>query len=320
MTFLEEIYHYRVQRRRKIVVQVAIVKGEEPLSMSQQAFTLINAAEVLHSSDRVLIKPNSVVPKPPSSGVTTDARVVEGVIEFVKACGVSQITIAEGGNPGTDRAFEVTGLREVTDRHNVPLINVNADDAVCVEIPTAHALLEVMISRTVFESTCIINVPKLKIHHMTQVTLSIKNLMGAIVGNRGAIMHHQIDEKLVDLARVLRPTLNIIDGLIGAEMDETHGRPVPVGVVIAGTDLVAVDTVGTAVMGVDPTSVRHLQLAVAQGLGIGELAEIEVIGVTISAVAKQFSQALSEDKLRRSYGLTDTTISREQLRALWEQR
>jgi uncharacterized protein (DUF362 family) len=302
------------------MVSVAIVKGNEPIAMSRQAFTLINAAHMLHADDRVLIKPNCVVPKHPSTGTTTDARVVEGVIEFVKACGVSQITIAEGGNPGTDRAFAITGLREVADRHGVPLININADDAVRVEISRANALKQVMVSRTVLESTCIVNVPKLKIHHMTQVTLAIKNLMGVIVGNRGAIMHPQIDTKLVDLASVVRPALNIIDGLIGAEMDETHGRPVPVGVVIAGTDLVAVDTVGAAVMGVDPTTVRHVQLAAEQGLGIGDLAKIDVIGEAIPAVAKQFSQALSEQKLRKSYGITDTTISRKQLRALWEKR
>lgn len=302
------------------MVTVAIVKGDEPISMSRRALSLIHAADVLHADDRVLIKPNCVVPKPPSTGVTTDARVVEGVIEFVKACGVSQITIAEGGNPGTERAFAVTGLREVANRYDVPLVNINTDDAVRVEIPNARALKQVRISRTVLESTCIVNVPKLKIHHMAQVTLSIKNLMGTIVGNRGAIMHPQIDTKLVDLARVVRPTLNIIDGVIGAEMDETHGRPVPVGVVIAGTDLVAVDTVGAAVMGVDPTTVCHLQLAAAQDLGIGELAKIEIIGEALPAVAKRFSQALSMEKLQKSYGLTDTAVSRKQLRALWEHR
>jgi uncharacterized protein (DUF362 family) len=302
------------------MVSVAIVKGDEPIAMSRQAFTLINAAHILNADDRVLIKPNCVVPKHPSTGVTTDAHVVEGVIEFVKACGVSQITIAEGGNPGTDRAFAITGLREVADRYGVPLININADDAVRVEISRANALKQVMVSRTVLESTCIVNVPKLKIHHMTQVTLAIKNLMGVMVGNRGAIMHSQIDTKLVDLASVVRPALNIIDGLIGAEMDETHGRPVSVGVVIAGTDLVAVDTVGAAVMGVDPTTVRHVQLAAEQELGTGDLAKIDVIGEAIPTVAKQFSQALSEQKLRKSYGITDTTISRKQLRALWEKR
>ncbi len=155
---------------------------------------------------------------------------------------------------------------------------------------------------------------------MTQVTLAIKNLMGVIVGNRGAIMHPQIDTKLVDLASVVRPTLNLIDGLIGAEMDETHGRSVPMGVVIAGTDMVAVDTVGAAVMGVDPRTVRHVQLAAQRGLGISDLTQIAVLGTAIPAVAKPFSQALSLEKLRRSYGLTDTTISRAQLRALWEQR
>lgn len=65
----------------KTLVTVAIVKGDDPNSMSHQACTLIHAADMFHPDDRVLIKPNCVVPKPPSTGITTDARVIDGVIE-----------------------------------------------------------------------------------------------------------------------------------------------------------------------------------------------------------------------------------------------
>jgi uncharacterized protein (DUF362 family) len=55
--------------------------------------------------------------------------------------------------------------------------------------------------------------------------------MGTIVGNRGAIMHVDIENKLVDLASFIRPKINIIDGTVGAEMDETLGKPVPMDLI-----------------------------------------------------------------------------------------
>lgn len=299
---------------------VIIVRGKNPRLMSKQALGLLNAEVVFSPEDRVLIKPNCVLPKPPSTGVTTDAHLVEGIIDFARACGVVDITIGEGGNPGTDKAFDITGLREVATRHNVPLVNLNKDEGVEVKIPRGKTLRSVVVARRVLESTCIVNVPKLKIHHMAQVTLSIKNLMGAIVGDRGAIMHTNIDAKLVDLASVIRPKLNVIDGLVGAERDETHGNPIPMDIIIAGRDMVAVDAVGSAVMGIDPQTVRHVRLAAERGLGVGDLTAIEVRGEAIRTVRKPFSQDLSAEKLKQAYGLSDTTISRQQLRRLWEQR
>jgi len=303
-----------------VMERVAIIKGKNPKSMTENALKLIDAEEVFSPEDRVLIKPNCVIPKHPSSGVTVDHRVIEEIIEFTKACGVKDIIIGEGGNPGTDKTFDITGIREVAAKHNLRLVNFNKDEGVEVNIPFGKALRKIVVARTVLESTCIVNVPKLKIHHMAQVTLAIKNLMGVIVGNRSAIMHTKIDEKLVDLASLIKPKLNIIDGLVGSEMDETYGRPVPMDIVIAGKDMVAVDAVGSAVMGVDPNTVRHISLAIERGLGIGNLKEIQVLGESIKSVKKQFSREISKEKLRRLYGLTDVKISRGKLKELWENR
>jgi uncharacterized protein (DUF362 family) len=296
---------------------VAIVKGDDPHKMSWQALDLIHAPSILRPDDHVLIKPNIVLPKPPSTGVTTDPRVVEGIIEYVKTCGVSKITIAEGGNPETDKAFAVTGLKDVAKRQHVPLVNINKDARVTINIPGATALPRVCISKTVHKSTCIVNVPTLKVHHMMQVTLSLKNLMGVIIGNREVIMHSNIEAKLADLATVIRPTLNIIDGLIGTEMDETCGRPVLMGIIIAGRDIVAVDAVGSAVMGFDPTTIRHLQLAAERRLGIGDINAITVVGESIKAVMKPFSQTFALEKLK-AYNIDDPFISREELQKMWE--
>ncbi len=296
--------------------RVAIVKGTDPKLITHHALDLTEADKIVRHKECVLIKPNCVSPKDPSTGVTTDPRVVEAIIEFLRDKGVKDVIIGDGGPRNTDKIFDMIGIRNVAKRYGAKLVNFNDDEGVEVEIPSAIALHKVPIAKTILESSFIINVPKLKIHHMAQVTLSIKNLMGTIVGDRGAIMHRQIDEKLVDLASYVKPKLNIIDGIVGCEMDEVKGESVPMNLIIAGTDMVATDAVGAAVMGVDPRIVRHLQLAEKRGLGTAQLDTISIVGESIESVRKNFRTCFSKEKLRE-YGF-DYYVSDEVLRPLFE--
>ncbi len=68
--------------------------------------------------------------------------------------------------------------------------------------------------------------------------------------------------------------------------------------VIAGTDPVAVDAVGAAVMGVQPESVKHLRLAEEKGIGTCDLRRIKIVGEPIERVRKKFRRSLSSRVLR----------------------
>jgi len=184
------------------MTSVVIVKGTNPSKMVQQALQMMQARQLVRPEDKVLIKPNYVVARSPSTGISTDSRVIEGLIGFTKNIGARDIVVGEGGAGDTDRAFDVVGIRDVTARHEVRLVNLNRDQRVKVKIPSSLALEEVGVAQTALESTCIINVPTLKVHHMALVTLCMKNLMGLILPK--SIMHSQIDEKIVDLASLFK--------------------------------------------------------------------------------------------------------------------
>jgi len=267
---------------------VAIARGKRPSKMVEAALELIGAEGLVKPTDKVLIKPNYVVAKHPSTGITTDSRVLESTIEFAKSCGGKDIVVGEGGAGDTERAFDVVGIKEVTARQKVRLVNLNRDSRVNVRIPQSSALKEVGVAETALKSTCIINVPKLKVHHMAVVTLCMKNLMGLILPK--SIMHSQIDQKIADLTSLFKDKvkINIVDGLVGAEVDETSGSPVKMNLIIAGRDMVAVDTIGTAVMGIDPKRVGYLKLAEERGLGVSNIKEIEVLGESIEDVQREF--------------------------------
>jgi uncharacterized protein (DUF362 family) len=89
----------------------------------------------------------------------------------------------------------------------------------------------------------------------------------------------------------------VIDGIVAGEGHENSGNPVEMNLVIAGTDPVAVDAVGAAVMGIPPTSVKHLVLAEKKGLGTCNLEQITVLGEPIEKVRKKFNRSLTSKLL-----------------------
>jgi uncharacterized protein (DUF362 family) len=270
--------------------KVAIVKGTKPLEVTVEALEMINANDVLPAEQPVLIKPNYINAKHPSTGITTDSRVIEGVVKFLKHHKVKNIVIGEGsGFADTFKAFKVAGVDAVADRWGVRLIDLNEDEVIEVSPPNPLALRKVKIAKTALQST-LISVPKLKLHRMAQVTLSIKNMIGAIAP-KGTI-HGHLSEKIADLASILKPTVAVIDGIIAGEGHETSENPVEMNLVLAGIDPIAVDAVGATVMGLPPETVKHLYLAEQKGLGTCNLKKITVVGEPINKVRKKFKRSL----------------------------
>ena len=277
--------------------RVAIVKGTNPQDMTVKALEMIAAHEVLPKEKPVLVKPNYINAKHPSTGITTDSRVIEGVVKFLKQQDMKEIIIGEGsGFADTFEAFQVAGVDAVAERWNVKLVDLNKDEFVEVRPLNPLALKKVKIAKTALEST-IISVPKLKPHRLARVTLSLKNMMGAVTP-KGSI-HSPLSKKLVDLASIIKPSVAVIDGIIAGEGHETSGNPVEMNLVIAGADPVAVDAVGAAVMGIPPESVKHLRLAEERELGTCDLEQIEILGEPIEKVKKKFRTSLSSKFLVR---------------------
>lgn len=275
--------------------QVAIVKGNIPEDITIQALTMIGADKIVPPDATILIKPNYITAKHPSSGVTTDARVIDGIVKFFKHCGVESIIIGEGsGFSDSFEAFKLAGVDEVARRYEAKLIDLNKGEFVEVKIPNPIALRRVRVSKRALESNFIVSVPKLKVHSLAEVSLSLKNMMG-VVSPKG-VMHGRLDEKIVDLASIVKPNLAVIDGIVGCAGGELRGIPVKMNLVIAGTDPVATDTVGAAVMEIN--RVRHIRLAEEHGLGIGSLDSIEILGEPIEKVKKNF-KAISNPKVLR---------------------
>jgi len=274
--------------------RVAIVKGTFPVETTVKALEMLGADidNVLSGRKPILIKPNYINSKHPSTGITTDSRVIEGIVKFLRERKIEEIIIGEGsGFADTLQAFIVAGVDAVAERWSVKLVDLNKDKFKEVHLRNPLSLRKIRVAKTALEST-IISVPKLKPHRMATVTLSLKNMMGALA-SKGSMHKGKLSHNIADLASILRPSISVVDGIIAGEGHETSGNPVEMNLVIAGTDPVAVDAVGAAVMDIPPTDVKHLVLAEEKGLGTCNLEEITVLGEPIEKVKRKFHRSFS---------------------------
>ena len=271
---------------------VALLRGTDGKNLAYKALTVIDAGEVVSSKKKVLVKVNITIMKTAADGVTTDPRMVEGIIEFLKDNGVKDIAIAEGGGCDVTRAYRELGFDEVASRQNVKLIDINREEGVLKKVPNPHFVSEFWIAKPVLEYDSIISAPKLKIHAGEwQVTLAIKNLMGLLArGRRGAI--HREDRGTVDILQLLKPDLSVIDGIVGGEGHELWSNPVEMDLIIAGKDCVATDAVGAAVMGFSENEMpRHIKISQEMGFGTSDLNKIKLLGdITIEEAKKGFKR------------------------------
>jgi len=266
---------------------VWLVKATEGREAAIRLMGEMNAAEVLRPKARILVKLNITANLPPETGVITFHSVLDGALAYLADHGIRNVVVAEGGGDDVSAAFDRFGFREVAVRHGVPIVDLNRDEAEWVEVPDPLVVPRFSILKTVRSCDAILNLPCLKVHNgAAVVTLCMKNMMGCIERRHRGEMHRDFTNMIIDLLKVVRPTVNVVDGIVGRTWGEIHGEPVGMGVMLAGTDMVAVDAVGAAAM--DMLNVPHIELAAQHGFGVADLGQIEVRGEPIASVRRHF--------------------------------
>ena len=259
---------------------VIVLKGRDPYQTTKKAlqnFPLPNL-----KGKRVLIKPNAARLASPGEGVTTHPWVVAATIDHLKEKGVEDIVIGESCIFGVDarEAFRVTGLKEISEKREVKLIDLDQGGPVEIAIPKGKLLKKIKVPAILRSFNFIVSIPVMKTHMHTQVTLSIKNMKGLLWRREKVRLHQlrhdkritrghkELDIAISEMASVLFPDLSIIDGTVGMEgMGPAYGRMKKMGMILVGNNPLSTDAVATRLMGFDPEKISHLKLLAEKGLG-----------------------------------------------------
>ncbi len=261
---------------------VCIEKGEETYETTKRCLSKLNFKV---KNKKVLIKPNLTINAPSQKGITTDVNVCKAIIERLENC---EITIGESGID-TDECFEDLGYNKLAKEFNAKIVNFNKDTIVKKEVKNPLAQKKIQIAKTLLESEYVISAAKLKIHSLAQVTLSIKNMFGCVPKRINKLkIHPLINHAIVDILQVRYPDFCIIDGIIGNQRDECRSDPIKAGLIIAGKDAIAVDSIATMCMAINPNEIRHINNAIS----VFGKKDIEVIGEKIEDVSKNFDRGI----------------------------
>jgi uncharacterized protein (DUF362 family) len=245
---------------------------------------------------RVLLKPNLVETSAGAPHINTHPLVVRGAVEAFLRLGAAAVLVAEG--PGHRRdtleVLEESGLGEVLHGDRIPFVDLNYLSGYSVGNAGGTTRLRTLTLPVILrEVDWIVSMAKLKTHHWAGVTLSMKNLFGVLPGiyygwPKNVLHFAGIDGCIVDITATLRPHFAIVDGVIGMEGDgPIMGSARPVGVLVMGRNLPAVDATCARIMGVNPYKVPSLSLA-DRWLGPISDTDIEQRGEPIAAVATNF--------------------------------
>ena len=280
---------------------VAIVRYEKPLESVRRAVDLSHGLDHLPSNAKVFIKPNIVfwtrTTPFPKWGVVTTSRVVEDIIILLKERGIDQITIVEGittydpkDRETPAHAFETLGYNVLKKRYGVKTLNVFERTFKRLDLGAGVVL---NFNEDVLQSDFVVNLPVLKTHGQTIVSLGIKNLKGLIDVNSRKRCHSphpikNLDYMVARLANKLPPSFTLLDGIYTTERGPFfEGRLRRSNLLIASSDIFSADRVGAKVLGYDPSEVPHLVHA-AQDFGRPiDLSDIEVMGEKIEAVVSR---------------------------------
>ncbi|MCX8131056.1 MAG: DUF362 domain-containing protein [Clostridia bacterium] len=281
---------------------VGIGRGEDHAKVTDMAIENAGGLKgIVKKGDVVLIKPNICYNSTPDSSIITDYRVVQQIADKAKEMGASRVIVAEGSFSGN--AFDVLENKYSTLK-GVEFLNFNDFDTKdCYELQPLKSLVGkgLFIPKAYMDADVVINVAKMKTHFLPEavVSLSIKNCIGIPperiytgAGSKDGLHMLGIMETIIDLNRIRKPDLSIIEGIIGGEGEgPMYNTPVNSNIILAGKDLAALDTVGLTFMGFKLDEVPHVKRAGEEKLGITDIKKIKVVGADLNSIKMDFQSS-----------------------------
>jgi uncharacterized protein (DUF362 family) len=256
--------------RQFAVSDVSITRAPAyDMSIYDTIYRIVSEHNLQVRGKRIVLKPN-LVEFDPGTVVNTHPMVVHATYEAFRKLGAAEVKIAEG--PGHRRITldlaDAAGYFDTVPKFEDSFTDLNLDRVAkrVIQEPVS-TLKSLYLPHTVLDCDLLVSLPKMKTHHWAGATLSMKNLFGIVPGGvygwpKNVLHWAGIAQSIVDLHHLFPTQFALVDGIVGMEGNgPIQGTPRKAGVIVAGTDVAAVDATCCRIMGIDPAKIEYLQLA-----------------------------------------------------------
>ncbi len=255
----------------KSAIRMSVIKGKNHRDITRKAVDSLGGMKnFVKRGDIVVVKPNMSWDRAPGQAANTNPEVVETVVKMCFEAGAKKVKVFDRPCAHAERSYKNSGVAETAKKAGADVFHLDEWNYMKAKFKYPSPLEKWPIYRDAVNADCFINVPILKHHSITGLTLSMKNLMGVMGGNRGNV-HRDIDTKLAHLTDFISPDLTVMDATrVLVKNGPSGGRVKDVKImdtIIAGIDPVLVDSEAARLMNKAPLEIGYIKKASEMGIG-----------------------------------------------------
>ncbi len=259
--------------------RIAVSGGAGPAANLGAALAALGGVErFVRRGERVVIKPNVAWDRAPEQAANTDPELVGALVRLCLGAGAAAVVVVDNSCHDPERTFARSGIGPAARAAGATVLHQGTAGVVTLDLGGSE-LGQWQVLEPIATADRLINVPVVKHHSLSKVTVGMKNWIGAVVGRRNA-MHQRIDQVCAELAAAFRPTLTVVDasrvllggGPTGGSLDLVR----KLDLVAVATDPVAADAWGASLLERTPAELPFLEIAARLGLGTPDWASVRV--------------------------------------------
>ncbi len=257
------------------------VKGGDPATMFTKGIeSLGGMGAFVKKGQTVVVKPNIGWDVPPDRAGNTNPALVKQIIAMCYAAGAKTVYVFDNTCDNWVKCYQNSGIDKAVKDAGGKMVPGNSEGNYQeVEVKAGKKLKKAKVHELILSSDVFINVPILKHHSSSQITVSMKNLMG-IVWDRYYWHRNDLNQCIADFAPVRKPDLNVVDayrvlmkrGPRGVSVEDVEMK----GSLILSKDIVAADAASAKLFGVEPETIPHIKLASQANVGVMDLTNLSI--------------------------------------------
>jgi len=267
-------------------VDLVAVKGGEVEAMFDKGIAAFGGIRAfVKKGEKVVIKPNIGWDVPPERGGNTSPKLVAHIIKQCLDAGAKGVYVFDHTCDDPRRCYKTSGIEAaVKDAGGVIAPGHSESYYHDVSVAGGKSLQKAKVHELILESDVFINVPILKNHSSTKITMGMKNLMG-VVWDRQYWHANDVHQCIADFAAYRKPDLNVLDAYLVLKRNGPRGVSVDDVVTmktqVLSRDLVATDAAGAKLFGLNPDDVRHIKIAADQKVGRKDLDKLNIKRISL---------------------------------------
>jgi uncharacterized protein (DUF362 family) len=259
---------------------VAVMNGEPDVMFDKAIESLGGMKAFVKQGQKVVIKPNIGWDVSPERAGNTNPKLIKRIIEQCLTAGAKDVYVFDNTCDEWSKCYNSSGIESIAKQAGAKVVPGHAESYYReVEIKNGVSLKNAKVHELILDSDVFINVPILKHHSSTGLSMAMKNLMG-VVWDRMYWHRHNLHQCIADFATFRKPDLNVIDAyrvmMKNGPRGVSESDVVLYKTQIISNDIVAADAAAGKVFGTEPEDISYIVKASELGVGTYNLDSLKI--------------------------------------------